>query len=284
MPTSTSSSSRIVLVTGASSGIGHAIALRLARDGYTVFAGVRRPDALQTAPNLHPIMLDVTSQASIDAALARVAEQPLYALINNAGICVASPLETVALSALREQLEVNVLGTTAMIQAALPALLATRGRIINIGSNVGRLTPPFLGPYAASKAALEALSDALRRELASFGVRVSLVVPGPVLTPVWDKIAASSRAHLHQLSEPARRRYQAPLTRFLAMNEESARRSRTRCDDVASLVAACLRVPSPKARYEIGLGASAGTWISRLVPTPWIDRAFRQVIKQSGAA
>jgi NAD(P)-dependent dehydrogenase (short-subunit alcohol dehydrogenase family) len=283
MPTSRSPS-RIVLVTGASSGIGHAIARRLARDGYTVFAGVRRPGALQAAPKLRPVLLDVTSQASIAAAMARVTEQPLYALINNAGICVASPLETVTPSELREQLEVNVLGTTAMIQAALPALHATRGRIINIGSNVGRLTPPFLGPYAASKAALEALSDALRRELAGFGVRVSLVVPGPVLTPVWDKIAASSRAHLNQLSEPVRRRYQAALTSFLAMNQESARRSRTSCDDVASLVAACLRAPSPKARYEIGLGASAGTWISRLVPTPWIDLAFRQVIKQSGAA
>lgn len=280
--TNSTQSSRSVLVTGASTGIGRAIARRLAHDGFTVFAGVRRADALPAEPNLRPVMLDVTSQAAIEAAMAQVHE-PLYALINNAGICVASPLEIVAPSELREQLNVNVLGTMAVIQAALPALLATRGRIVNIGSNVGRLTPPFLGPYAASKAALEALTDALRRELASLGVRVSLVVPGPVLTPVWDKIAASSRAQMSQASEPVRRRYQAALSRFLDMNQESARRSRTSCDDVAALVAACVSARAPKARYEIGLGATAGTWISRLVPTPVIDLAFRQVIKQSGA-
>lgn len=282
---------RMLVVTGASTGIGRAVALRLAQDGYTVFAGVRQTGVVDELnqlgrQNLHPILLDVSDVDSIERAIATVRErarpgQVLHAVINNAAICVTGPLETLPLARLREQLEVNLLGTMAMTQAALPLLRAARGRVVNIGSNVARLAPPFLGPYAASKAALEALSDCLRRELRGAGVRVSLVVPGPVMTPAWDKIAAD-QAHWSATAEAVEReRYHGAIERFSAMNTSSAKRSRLTSEQVAALVARVLKSPAPRARYEIGMGAYAGTLISRLLPTRWVDNAFHRVMQPS---
>ena len=177
-----------VLVTGASSGIGLASALRLAGAGWRVYGGVRTAadaDALRQH-GIEPVELDVTDAAQIDAATAAVGPE-LDGLVDNAGIAVAAPLELVPLDELRRQLEVNVVGQIAVLQAVLPALRRARGRVVLMGSIGGRSALPFLGPYAASKHALEALADSLRVELRPFGLAVSIVEPGSIATPIWRK-------------------------------------------------------------------------------------------------
>ncbi len=175
-----------VLITGASTGIGAACALHLDRLGFRVWAGVRRPsdgEALvgQASRQLTPIILDVTDSNSIAAALAGVGAgaggDSLAGLVNNAGIVVAAPVEILPIAELRTQLEVNVIGLVAVTQAALPLLRLGRGRVVNIGSISGRMATPVIGAYAASKFAVEALTDALRVEVQPWGIDVALIEP-----------------------------------------------------------------------------------------------------------
>ncbi len=184
------------VVTGASSGIGEATARHLDSLGFTVFAGVRKPaDAERVdaagSERLRALELDVTDADSVAAAAEKVREATagtgLAALVNNAGIAVTAPLEFVPIDELRNQLEVNVIGQVAVTQALLPGLRAARGRIVNVSSIGGRIGLPLAGPYAASKFALEAISDSLRRELRHLGVKVVVIEPGGVKTPIWDK-------------------------------------------------------------------------------------------------
>jgi NAD(P)-dependent dehydrogenase (short-subunit alcohol dehydrogenase family) len=177
---------RAALVTGASSGIGAACALRLAASGWRVFAGVRREG--DAPAGTEQILLDVTDGDQIATASDRLDE--LDALVNNAGIAIAMPLEFIPVDELRRQLEVNVIGQVAVTQAFLPQLRRSRGRIVFVGSIAGRSALPFLGAYAASKHALEAIVDTWRVELRPFGVEVSLVEPGSIRTPIWTKSAA----------------------------------------------------------------------------------------------
>src|SRR6266704_2863483 len=185
-----------VLVTGASSGIGRAVAGELVRRGFTVFGTIRRRDdaASLAALGATPVTLDVTAAATIAAARAQLeralAGQPLAGLVNNAGIPAAGPLELFPLDDLRRVLEVNVIGVVAVTQAFPPLLKASRGRIVNISSVAGRGALPFVGPYAASKFGLEAISDSLRRELLPFGVRVIVIEPGSFKTAIWSKVEA----------------------------------------------------------------------------------------------
>src|SRR5581483_7822637 len=179
---------RTALVTGASSGIGAACANRLVRGGWHVLAGVRRTG--DAPAGTEELRLDVTDPTQIRAAADRV--ERLDGLVNNAGIVVAAPLEELPLDELRRQLEVNVVGQLAVTQALLPALRAARGRIVLVGSIAGRSALPFLGAYSASKFALEAVADALRIERAPAGIRVSLVEPGTIATPIWQRAAADA--------------------------------------------------------------------------------------------
>src|SRR6266404_1638350 len=170
-----------VLITGASTGIGEGCAMRLDALGYRVFAGVRKQadgEALRAKSSglLTPVSLDVTSADSIAGAVAALGGVPL-----------AGPLELVPMDLWRRQMEVNVMGPVAVTQAFLPQLRAGRGRIVNIGSVAGRSALPLAGPYCASKHALEGLSDSLRMEVRRWGISVSIVEPGAVKTPIWDK-------------------------------------------------------------------------------------------------
>ena len=184
---------RAVLVTGASSGIGHASALRLAGSGWRVFGGVRSEEDAERLREhgVEPLQLDVTDSAAI-AAAAEVVGGELHGLVDNAGIAIAAPLELVPLDELRRQLEVNVVGQVAVLQAFLPALRRSQGRVVLVGSVGGRSALPFLGPYAASKHALEAIADSLRVELAPWGIGVSIVEPASVKTAIWTKGAAQA--------------------------------------------------------------------------------------------
>lgn len=176
---------RTALVTGASSGIGAACAARLVSAGWHVFAGVRHADDAPTGTE--EVLLDVTDEGQIGAAAERI--DALDALVNNAGIAISMPLEFIPLDELRRQLEVNVVGQVAVTQALLPQLRRSRGRIVFVGSIAGRSALPFLGAYAASKHSLEAIADTWRVELRPFGIGVSLVEPGTIRTPIWEKSA-----------------------------------------------------------------------------------------------
>src|SRR5215469_13970934 len=202
-----------IIVTGASTGIGNATGKRLADAGYLVFAGVRKEaDRERVATeheNFRAIILDVTVPADVTRAIdsVRASGAELRAIVNNAGIAVAGPLEFLPIEALRNQFEVNVFGPFALAQAALPLLRETRGRIVFIGSIAGRLSAPFVGPYSASKGALALLADALRQELSPFGIRVSLLEFASVKTPIWEKGRAGKDALVAQMPPQALTHY-----------------------------------------------------------------------------
>jgi NAD(P)-dependent dehydrogenase (short-subunit alcohol dehydrogenase family) len=200
-------------VTGVSTGIGAATVQALLARGYRVFGTVRRARdaAAVQAAGATPVICDVSYPPGITRARDTVERelrgQPLRALVNNAGIPAVGPIELVEMETVRRVLDVNVLGVVAVTQAFLPLLRAARGRIVNVSSVSARLALPFNAPYAASKFALEGLSDSLRRELAPVGVGVTVIQPGSVQTAIWDKIAAVELERFAgSVYEPALRR------------------------------------------------------------------------------
>ncbi len=256
---------RSVLVTGASSGIGLASALRLARSGWRVFGGVRTEDdadALRTQ-GIEPLRLDVTDPDEIAAAAEAVGSE-LDGLVANAGIAVAAPLELVPLEELRRQLEVNVVGQVAVAQAFLPGLRRSRGRMVLMGSIGGRSALPFLGPYAASKHALEAFADVLRVELQPFGVAVSIVEPASVSTAIWAKGAAHADAMRESMPSDRSELYAARIAKF--RDVALKRGPGVDADVVAKAVEHALTATRPKARYLVGRDAHLRAWIERLPP------------------
>jgi NAD(P)-dependent dehydrogenase (short-subunit alcohol dehydrogenase family) len=266
-----------VVVTGASTGIGRACALRLDAAGLRVFAGVRRDaDAAElrglASGRLVPLPLDVTRDDSLAAAAGAVArdlgEAPLAALVNNAGLGVFGPLEWTPPSLLREILEVNVVGVAAATRAFLPLLRRARGRIVNLGSVSGRVAPPYLGAYAASKFALEGLSDALRRELAGLGVSVALIEAGRVDTPIWTKALESFEALAGAVPEDARSAYAAAPP---ALRAGAVRGGGLPPEAVAEVVLRALTAPRPRARYLVGGDARRRARL-RFLPDGWQDR------------
>ena len=269
---------RAVLVTGASSGIGHASALQLAASGWRVFGGVRSEDdaELLREHGVEPLQLDVTDSAAI-AAAAEVVGGELHGLVDNAGIAIAAPLELVPLDELRRQLEVNVVGQVAVLQAFLPALRRSRGRVVLMGSVGGRSALPFLGPYAASKHALEAIADSLRVELAPWGIGVSIVEPASVKTPIWTKGAAEADAMRARISNDRAELYAARIECFRAVALK--RGPGIDPDVVARAVEHALTASRPKARYLVGRDAHIRAWIERL-PTRFRDRVLAKALTE----
>jgi NAD(P)-dependent dehydrogenase (short-subunit alcohol dehydrogenase family) len=275
----------VALITGASTGIGRATALRLAASGWTVLAGVRDEaagEALLSAAGangrLQPLTLDVTDAGHVAAAaefVASVADGRLDALVNNAGIGVGGPLEMLPLDELRLQFEVNVHGQVAVTQALLPALRRARGRVVFISSIGGRVALAYNAPYAASKHAIEAIGDALRVELASSGVQVALVEPGSVATPIWDKGSAVAR----QVEVPAElaEHYGHVPAAMEKVLEDTGRRG-IPPEQVASVIERALRAPRMRARYLVGRDARAMLALRRLLPDRVFDRVTRRVL------
>lgn len=266
----------VVVVTGASSGIGQACALRLVRAGWRVVGGVRDEasgERLQ-GEGVEPLRLDVTDAAQIASAADAVGPR-LDGLVDNAGIAVAAPLELVALDELRHQLEVNVVGQVAVTQAFLPALRAARGRIVLMGSIGGRSALPFLGPYAASKHALEAIADSLRVELQPWGIAVAIVEPASIRTDIWTKGAARAAEVMVELPPDHLDLYAARIARFREV--ALARGPGSEPDDVAKAVEHALTAPRPKARYVVGRDAHLRAWIERL-PTRLRDRVLARAL------
>ncbi len=267
-------SQKNVVVTGASSGIGRDCALHLAAQGWRVFAGVRRQlDAAtlqnQSNGNISPVMLDVTSPTDIAAAVEQVQAQlngqALHGLINNAGIAVGGPLEFLPIERIRHQLEINVIGQIAVTQAFLPLLREGPGRVINVSSISGRLSTPFLGPYAASKFALEALTDALRGELKPWGIHVVSIQPGVIATPIWQKSLSSSLKIAAKLPPQAMQLYGEPLNNLLN-TIKSTGASGISPAKVSQAVAHALTASRPKTRYLVGTDARLGALLANWAP------------------
>lgn len=266
---------KTVVITGASTGIGAACALHLDRLGYRIFAGVRRPadgETLrqqQASDQLTPILIDVTDPASIAAAAdtvaAAVGATGLAGLVNNAGIAVAGPLEFLPIIELRRQLEVNVIGQVAVTQAFLPLLRQGRGRIVNIGSISGRVAMPFIGPYAASKFALEALTDSLRVELRPWGIEVSIIEPGPIATPIWEKSLAMADELTRNLPPQGRNLYGAAIETARKAIINSSRNG-IPPNEVAHVVAHALTARRPKTRYLVGRGLWLAVLFAKFIP------------------
>jgi NAD(P)-dependent dehydrogenase (short-subunit alcohol dehydrogenase family) len=269
-----------VLVTGSSSGIGRATALRLDQAGFQVFAGVRkRGDAesleAEGSERLEPVILDVTDGTTIDVTRERideVAQGRLAGLVNNAGIVVAGPLETVELDGLRRQLEVNLIGQVAVTQAFIPMLREARGRIVFITSVGGRMALPYLSPYHASKFGLEGVGDSLRMEMSQFGVGVSIVEPGSISTPFWGRETVDQ---VLERMEPEQRRIYEDAARAAA---EGARKAEARGippDRVAKAVEHALTSSRPKTRYLVGIDARIQATLRKWLPDRAVDRLIK---------
>lgn len=257
------------LVTGASTGIGRAIARAVTAAGFLCLGTVRsRADAEELEDEgIVPVILDVTDRDSVEHARRAAEEEldglPLFGLVNNAGVAPAGPLERQPPEEFRRALEVNLLGAAAVTRALLPLLREARGRIVNI-SSVSALVPlPFLGAYAASKAGLEALSDSLRRELAPVGVDVSVVEPGTVRTPIWDKAAGS---------DPGPYRGSPYEERFLRLRDDALAEAADGRppEDVARVVVELLTSERPEPRVLLA-SPSLPYRILPHLPDRWVD-------------
>jgi len=267
-----------VLITGASTGIGLCCAQRMASKGFRVFAGVRKEaDAERLARldggNIAPVMLDVADEAQVERAAQHVAGSlrgaPLIGLVNNAGITCGGPLEAVSMEEFRAQYDVNVFGAVAMTKALLPQLRASRGRIVNISSVSGLVAFAGFAPYASSKFALEAVTDALRRELHPHGVFACAVQPGAVQSAVWEKGKQQTSVRRSSLTPELATAY-GPLVDWLG---EIARDIEARAispERVADLVEHALTSGKPRVRYRVGPN-SAIIYALSCLPTRVVD-------------
>jgi len=269
---------RTALVTGASTGIGRATALRLDGSGWKVFAGVRKEEdgaslRAEASERLTPVILDVTDAEQIAAAAERIgreAEGGLDGLVNNAGVAVPGPLETVPLEDLRHQLEVNLVAYVAVTQAMLPHIRRAEGRIVFLSSIGGRIAFPFGGPYHASKFATEAIGDVFRQELRPWGLKVSIIEPGSIDTPIWER--GQRKAEDIETKAPRTNLlYGAAIEKFKKVIEDTAERG-IPPEKVAKAISDALESSRPKARYLVGLDAKVQARLQPLIPTSLFDR------------
>ena len=261
---------RSVLVTGAGRGIGYAVAKRLAATGWHVYAGVREiasGDKLvhELGPNVTPLILDVTDAAQIESAVEQLPGQ-LEALVNNAGIAINAPVESVPIDELRRQFEVNVFGTIAVTQAVLPKIRAAKGRVVFISSISGRIATPWSGPYCGSKFALEALVDALRMEVNPWGIEVSLVEPSATDTDMWGEILVDFDATVGGLA-PEQRNLYATHTKGMRRTLKTMQKTTVSPEHVVKCVERALTAKRPRARYPVGVPSRVQLAASAVTPT-----------------
>jgi NAD(P)-dependent dehydrogenase (short-subunit alcohol dehydrogenase family) len=266
-----------VLISGASRGIGRATALRLARAGWDVYATVRRSEdgeelRAEAGERLHVLEVDVASDEQIDALADELPER-LDAIVNNAGIVVSGPLESLSADDLREQFEVNVVGAVALTNLVLPKLRASRGRIVFVSSLSGRISTPMTGAYNASKFAIEAIADAWRLELRRWGVRVVLIEPAMTDTDLWRKApealedgeAGMSAAHRELYAD-----HLAGMRKAIPRIQKMAKP----VDTVTAAIERALTAPRPRARYLVGADVQVQAALNAVTPTRLKDGAL----------
>lgn len=271
-----------VLISGSSTGIGQACALRLDRGGHRVFAGIRRDvDAKrlkeQASDRLRPVLLDVTDEAQVEAVMKLIGEESgvLHGVVNNAGIARGGPLEYLPLELWREQLEVNVIGQVALTRAALPLLRASKGRVVFIGSVGGKVATALMGPYNASKFAVEAIGESLRHELHPWDIGVAVVEPGAIKTAIWEKGRREADRLEGELPAKARELYADHLI-AIRKGIDMQDRQGIQPDKVARAVEHALFSKHPRTRYLVGIDAKLQGALVRVLP----DRAREAIIRK----
>jgi NAD(P)-dependent dehydrogenase (short-subunit alcohol dehydrogenase family) len=267
-----------VLITGASRGIGRAATMRLAGNGWDVFATVRRAeDGAQLvnegpAGKIHALQLDVTDAGQVEQLAGSLPER-LDAVVNNAGIVVPGPLESLTTDEVRRQLEVNVIGPLAVTNAVLPKLRSSRGRIVFVSSLSGRISTPMTGAYNASKFALEAIADAWRLELKPWGISVSLVEPAMTDTDMWRKAPEQQQSTEKAMAPEHRDLYHKHLDGLRRTIPRMQRMAKP-AERVAATIERALTESRPKARYVVGLDAKAQAALTALMPQRLKDAAL----------
>jgi NAD(P)-dependent dehydrogenase (short-subunit alcohol dehydrogenase family) len=276
---------RSVLVTGSSTGIGRATALRLDAAGWRVFAGVRKEedaDWLRAAGSdrLTPVMLDVTDAEAISAAAALLGDElrgaGLDGLVNNAGVAIPSPLETMPIEAFRRQIEVNLTGQVAVTQAMLPLIRSARGRIVFLSSIGGRIAFPLTGAYHAAKFGIEAVGDVFRQELRRWGIAVAVVEPGSIDTPIWDS-GERAADEIGGDIEAREELYGKAIASYRKLTRKLAERG-IQPDKVAEVVEHALTSSRPRSRYLVGLDAKTQARIKHVIPTRIWDRIVARMM------
>jgi NAD(P)-dependent dehydrogenase (short-subunit alcohol dehydrogenase family) len=274
----------LAIVTGASTGIGAATARELARRGFHVLAGVRRDldaDAIR-GPGIEPLIIDITNADHIAALAARVHGDPhgraLRAVVNNAAIQANVPIEAFAIDEWRNMFEVNLFGQVAVIQALLPALIRSKGRVVNISSVGGKVAMAAYGPYAGTKFALEAVSDSLRRELAPSGVQVVVVEPGAVRTEMLGRAIAAADDLVAAMTPEQSRRY-GPLVHAVNAQAVSSTKSGQPAEAAATVIAKAVTARRPRTRYTVGRDAALITRMVRLLPDRALDRVLAAALR-----
>ncbi len=266
---------KVILVTGASSGIGYDAAEAFARQGHRVYAAARRVERMEPlkALGVVPLRMDVTDEASLEAGVRTVleAEGRIDALVNNAGYGYFGAIENVPLEEARRQLEVNVFGLARLCQLVIPSMREQgSGRIVNISSVAGKAVLYFGGWYHVSKFSVEALSDALRMELKPFGIDVSMIEPGGIKTN-WGIIAAD---HLAESSKGTP--YEAEgLRESETMRKAYSMRLLSNPSVVTRAISKAVNSRRPRARYRVGFGAGTLLFLHAILPTRWWDALFR---------
>ncbi len=265
-----------VLITGASTGIGYDAAVELGRLGMHVLAGARKESdlaRLHELDNVTPVRLDVTKSEDIKQVVQTLEElgRGLDVLINNAGVAVGAPLMDLNLDDLRWQFEVNVFAVAALTRACFPLLQPNKGRIINISSLSGRMAIPFMGPYAMSKFAIEAYSDALRRELSPFGMEVVVIQPGPIQTAIWDKTDPNTDQFAGSLFEERAKRAGVAVI-------ANGKNKSLPVKHVTHVLVQAIQAKRPKTRYVITKGKWLRILLSNL-PDRWTDAILNRVFR-----
>jgi NAD(P)-dependent dehydrogenase (short-subunit alcohol dehydrogenase family) len=266
-----------ILITGASTGIGKAIALSLDRQGWQVFAGVRNQKDKKNlqakgSDHLQPVILDITKEAHIKKIVETVGSS-LDGLINNAGIVCPGPLELMPIEDAKRQLDVNVISQISVTQAFLPAIRKAQGRIVFISSVSGMIVFPLLGMYAASKHALEAIGDGFRRELKKWDIKVSIIEPGSMKTPIWNKTLNRGNSQMKKLPKEKLELYEDEINSLLNGASEAEKKALD-AKYVVDAVIDALEASKPKTRYIVGPIHKLKTIIARFLPDSFLDDRF----------
>lgn len=281
---------KTVLITGAGRGIGKSASLRLAREGWHVFAGVRKLEdgnALaaelgDAAGKIEPIQLDVTDDADI-AALEAALPPTLDAVVNNAGIAIDGPVETLSNERIREQFDVNLVGPVAVTRAVLEKIRAAKGRIVFVSSVSGRISTPWTGAYNSSKFALEGMADALRLELRPWKIPVSLIEPANTDTDMWGTAQQVFDEGVAAMTDRERELYGGHMKgvrRTLGMMQKTA----SPIDGVASSIEHAVTARRPRARYIVGAPAKIQVVSSAMTPRPVLDFVLAKAMGIPGKA
>ncbi len=271
----------MILVTGASTGIGEALTIALAQKGYSVLAGCRQFKDLTKFSEFNKvttIKLDVTDEKDLEqlSEFLKGSKEPLEVLVNNAGVVGAGPLEFMPLENLKKVFDVNVWGLLRTTQVCLPFLRTSKGRVVNVSSIAGRTVTPLLGPYNASKFSVEVINDALRMELLDTGIKFILIEPGSIRTPIWDKSQASLAIDFDKFPPKAHELYSVVMQKFSKLAQISQKKS-SPVSLVTDQIVAAIESRDPRHRYLVGRDAKLSRLLN-VLPSKFVDRLTMKVI------